>query len=76
MSTTHYTQDHAVRTVSKAHVLSGLHKVIDTFRTWADRAAKRRELRELLTRDTRLFQDIGLYRHEIAREAFKPFWRA
>ena len=76
MSITYNTQEHSIKTVSKAHVLSGLQGLVSTVFTWAERIRTRRELRELLDREDRIFQDIGQHRNEIEYQAFKPFWKA
>lgn len=49
-------------------------------RDWLRAAARRRRLRARLRRDLerldeRLCRDIGVPRHELQREAVKPFWR-
>ncbi len=43
-----------------------------TLRTWNERAAQRRQLREM---DDRILKDIGLSRLDVYRETIKPFWR-
>ena len=76
MSITNTEFHSASRTVSNAHVLGHLQAAVNTLYTWADRRQKRRELRELLMNDNHVFADIGLERHDVTREAFKPFWQA
>ncbi len=76
MSITHTEYTSSTQTVSKTHVLLRIQSVVHTLYQWADRAKKRRELRELLASDNHIFSDIGLQRHDVAREAFKRFWVA
>ncbi len=75
MSTAPY--DHTVHThsVTKPHIFEVLQAAINTPYIWAARAAQRRELRELLAQDERIIRDVGLKREDVAREAFKAFWR-
>ncbi len=47
-------------------------RVLDTFALWRERRAERRALARL---DDRLLADIGVGRHDVAREIAKPFWR-
>ncbi len=75
MTTLHLDHNFPARTVSSAHAYRALQSVANTFYVWADRAKKRRELRGLLTGDDHVLKDIGLQRHDISREALKPFWR-
>lgn len=42
----------------------------------AQRVRGRRELNRLLNLPDYQLKDIGLQRHDIQREALKPFWRA
>ncbi len=42
---------------------------------WRRRVRQRRELMGLLGQSDYLLKDVGLQRHEITREALKPFWR-
>ena len=58
------------------HVSRILQSAVDTLYVWHTRAQHRHELRSLLTRDDRIFQDIGRNREDIAWEAIKPFWQA
>lgn len=76
MSITNTEFHSAGRTVSTAHVLGPLQAAVNTLYTWADRREKRRELRELLLNDNHVFADIGLERHDVSQEAYKPFWKA
>ena len=76
MTTTHFEHVDNIRSVSKARITYGLRLAVDTLFTWLDRAKKRRELRELLMSEARVFKDIGLQRHDVAREAAKRFWEA
>lgn len=76
MSITHIEYTSSTQNVSKSHVLLGAQSVLSTLYQWADRAKKRRELRELLGSDNHIFSDIGLQRHDVAQEAFKRFWQA
>ncbi len=46
------------------------------FRTWSARARQRRQLRGLLRGNGQFLKDAGLCRHDIANEAWKPFWQA
>jgi uncharacterized protein YjiS (DUF1127 family) len=41
---------------------------------WRSRLRRRRELRVLLSQPDYLLKDIGVERHQIMREASKPFW--
>ncbi len=50
--------------------------VIQAFRTWSARARQRRQLRGLLRGNGQFLKDTGLRRHDIAKEAWKPFWQA
>lgn len=44
--------------------------------TWRARRAMRAELREDIARiDERVLRDIGVTRHDLIREAYRPFWR-
>ncbi len=47
-------------------------RVLDTFALWRERRAERRALARL---DDRLLADIGVGRHDVAREIAKPFWQ-
>ena len=76
MTTLYLDHNSPARTVSVAHAYRALQSVANTFYVWADRAKKRRELRGLLTSQDHVLKDIGLHRHDISREALKPFWRA
>jgi uncharacterized protein YjiS (DUF1127 family) len=42
---------------------------------WLARRRQRRELMGVLGLPDYVLKDIGLQRHEITQEAFKPFWR-
>jgi uncharacterized protein YjiS (DUF1127 family) len=42
---------------------------------WLERRRQRSELKGVLGLPDYLLKDIGLQRHEIVQEAFKPFWR-
>jgi uncharacterized protein YjiS (DUF1127 family) len=53
---------------------SAMPGVLATLRTWVERSAQRRALREL-AREGRLLRDMGLTREQALREAAKPFWR-
>ena len=44
--------------------------------SWSARAAQRRQLRGLLRGDGRFLKATGLTPHDIAKEAWKPFWQA
>ncbi|MDP9137726.1 MAG: DUF1127 domain-containing protein [Pseudomonadota bacterium] len=46
------------------------------FQVFADRLRRRREFRALLSQPDYILKDIGVERHEIMREASKPFWFA
>ncbi len=74
MTMTHVEHTLPTRSVSKSHVLRGLKFTVKTAVTWADRAKKRRDLRELLDREDRVLKDIGLQRDDVYREAHKWFW--
>lgn len=76
MTTTHIEHASPVRSVSKGQIFHGLQLAVNTLLAWADRARKRRELRDLLTSEERIFKDIGLQRHDVSREAYKRFWQA
>ncbi len=76
MTTLHLDHNSPAPTVSSAHAYRALQSVVNTLYVWADRAKKRRELRGLLTSQDHVLKDIGLHRHDISREALKPFWRA
>ena len=71
---THHT--HTGHSVSNSHVSRILQGAVDTLYVWHARAQHRHELRGLLTRDDRIFRDIGRDREDIAWEAIKPFWQA
>ena len=49
---------------------------MNLLRTWLARARQRRQLRGLLRGDGRFLKATGLAPHDIANEAWKPFWRA
>ncbi len=76
MTTLHLDHNFPTRAVRVAHAYRALQSVANTFYVWADRAKKRRELRGLLASQDHVLKDIGLHRHDISREALKPFWRA
>ena len=76
MATLYLDHNSHARTVNNSHAYQPLHRLVNTFYVWADRAKKRRELRGLLTTETRILKDIGLQRHDISSEAFKRFWQA
>jgi uncharacterized protein YjiS (DUF1127 family) len=62
----------APRTASRtATPIALLRKVL----TWIERRRQRRELMGLLGMPDYMLKDIGLQRHQIAREMVKPFWR-
>lgn len=44
---------------------------LSIFALWRDRAKKRRQLAEMCERD---LKDIGLTRHDAAKEVRKSFW--
>ena len=76
MSTLHAPSHLPAGHVSHSHISGILQNAVNTVFTWADRAVKRRELRDLLMQDDRVLDDIGLSRDAVMREAFKAFWRA
>ena len=76
MTTLYLDHNSPIRVVSVAHAYRALQSVANTFYVWADRVKKRRELRGLLASEDHILKDIGLHRHDISREALKPFWRA
>ena len=43
---------------------------------WVRRVRQRRELMGLLGQPDHILKDVGLQRHDIAREGLKPFWTA
>ncbi len=49
--------------------------VLKRVMTWIERRRQRRELMGLLNLPDYMLKDIGLQRHQIAREMVKPFWR-
>ena len=55
-----------------AQTLSAIQAVCN----WPARAKQRRRLRGLLRGDGQFLKDAGVRRHDIAREAWKPFWQA
>jgi uncharacterized protein YjiS (DUF1127 family) len=62
----------APRTASRTAIpIALLGKVL----TWIERRRQRRELMGLLGMPDYMLKDIGLQRHQIAREMVKPFWR-
>jgi uncharacterized protein YjiS (DUF1127 family) len=42
--------------------------------SWLRRIRQRRELMGLLSQPDHFLKDVGLQRHDITREALKPFW--
>jgi len=72
MATIHFDDRTAGSRVSASHIVIG---ALDLPFIWAARISQRRELRELLAQEDRIFADIGLKREDVAREAAKPFWR-
>ena len=42
---------------------------------WRVRANRRKQRRDLSRLDDHLLRDIGISRHDVAREARKSFWR-
>lgn len=75
MTITHVEHTSPVQIVSRSHVLRGLQFAVNTAFVWMDRARKRHELRDLLSRDERVFKDIGLQRHDVFYESSKWFWQ-
>ena len=55
-----------------ARATQTLAAVMQTFRTWRDRASSRRALSQL---SCQMLEDIGIEPSEAMREASKPFWR-
>lgn len=43
---------------------------------WLRRLRQRRELAHLMGSPDYILKDVGLQRHQISREALKPFWVA
>ena len=76
MSTLHAPSHLPAGHVSQPHIPSLFQNAVNTAFAWVDRAAKRRELRDLLMQDDRVLSDVGLDREMVMREAFKAFWRA
>ena len=76
MTTLHTNHNFYAHSVSNTHAHGVLQRVANTFKVWAHRAKNRRELRTLVPADDRILKDIGVRRQDVAREAFKPFWRA
>jgi uncharacterized protein YjiS (DUF1127 family) len=75
MTITHVEHTESTGSVSRSHVFHGLQLAVNTLLTWVDRSRKRHELRDLLTREDRVFKDIGLQRHDVFNEAYKRFWQ-
>ena len=75
MTITHVEHTSPVQIVSRPHVLRGLQFAVTTAHTWMDRARKRHELRGLLSRDERVFKDIGVQRQDVHLESSKWFWQ-
>ncbi|MEO1090333.1 MAG: DUF1127 domain-containing protein [Pseudomonadota bacterium] len=46
-------------------------RLLTAVRTWYIRSKQRRALAEL---DDRMLRDLGLTRHDVLKEAAKPFW--
>ena len=76
MSTLHAPSRLPAGHVSHSHITGLFRNAVNTVFAWADRAVKRRELRDLLMQDDRVLSDVGLSREMVMREAFKAFWRA
>ncbi len=51
-------------------------RALHRLEVWLRRVQRRRALRALLDNEKRFFDDIGVSRADIYREACKPFWRA
>lgn len=54
-------------------LMSFLHSILDTQKTWSQR---RRERVWLLQLDSHMLQDMGVSSSDVWREARKPFWKA
>lgn len=51
-------------------------RVAAALATWRARRTLRAVLREDIARlDERMLRDIGVTRHDLIREAYRPFWR-
>jgi uncharacterized protein YjiS (DUF1127 family) len=61
--------------LSIAHTLgAGKDRPASLVSVWRSRLRRRRELKVLLSQPDYLLKDIGVERHQVMREASKPFW--
>ncbi len=67
---------HKSSTDSTGVLLGALRNPLAIAASIAQRVRGRRELNRLLNLPDYQLKDIGLQRHDIQREALKPFWRA
>jgi uncharacterized protein YjiS (DUF1127 family) len=64
------------REPARRRVLEAGVRVLGTLRLWVRRMRQRSELRGVLVYEPRFFQDIGVSRATVYREAGKWFWQA